>query len=96
MKSIKISGLDYTVNFRNNEEMGGLIGSADFNKQEININSTHTAQTKQIAIFHEILHLLSDSYGIHLTEEEVKIITHSFVALLRDNPTLVNDIFSVE
>jgi Zn-dependent peptidase ImmA (M78 family) len=96
MKSIKISGLDYTVNFRNNEEMGGLIGSADFNKQEININSTHTAQTKQIAIFHEILHLLSDSYGIHLTEEEVKIITHSFVALLRDNPNLVNDIFSVE
>jgi hypothetical protein len=96
MKSIKISGLDYIVNFKNNEEMGGLIGSADFNKQEININSTHTAQTKQIAIFHEILHLLSDSYGIHLTEEEVKIITHSFVALLRDNPTLVNDIFSVE
>lgn len=96
MRSIKISGLDYTIKFKNNEEMNGLIGSADFNKQEININSTHTAQTKQIAIFHEILHLLSDSYGIHLTEEEVKIITHSFVALLRDNPTLVNDIFSVE
>jgi Zn-dependent peptidase ImmA (M78 family) len=96
MKTIKISGLDYAIKFKSNEEMNGLIGSADFNKQEININSTHTTQTKQIAIFHEILHLLSDSYGIHLTEEEVKIITHAFVALLRDNPTLVTDIFSVE
>ena len=82
---LKISGLLYEVVYRSNEEMNGLIGSADFNKQLISINKEHTKQTQEIAVVHEVLHILSDAYGVGLSEEQIKILTHGIVALYKDN-----------
>lgn len=82
---LKIAGLDYDVIYKSNDEMNGLIGTADFNKQLISINKEHTEQTQQIALVHEILHILSDAYGVSLSEEQIKILTHGIVALCKDN-----------
>ena len=69
--------------------MNGLVGSADFNRQLISINHDHTEQTQRIAVFHEVLHIVSDAYGLNLTEEQVKIGTHAFIALIEDNRELL-------
>ena len=90
MDIIKIAGIDYNIALKSSEEMGGLIGTADFNRQLISINKEHTEQTKRIALFHEILHLLSDAYGLELTEQQVKIGTHAFIAFVEDNKKLLN------
>jgi hypothetical protein len=82
---LKISGILYDVVYRSTEEMNGLIGSADFNKQLISINKDHTAQTQEIAFVHEVLHILSDAYGVGMSEEQIKIMTHAIVALYKDN-----------
>ena len=86
---IKIAGIDYSIVLKSTEEMNGLIGTADFNKQLISINKDHTQQTQRIAAFHEVLHLVSDAYGLNLTEEQVKIGTHAFIALIEDNKELL-------
>ena len=65
-----------------------LIGTADFNKQLIRINKDHTEQTQEIAAVHELLHIISDAYGIGLTEEQIKILTHGIIALYKDNENL--------
>jgi hypothetical protein len=88
MKQIKISGLLYDVVYKSNEEMEGRIGLADFNRQLISVNESHTSQTQQIALMHEILHLLDMSYNLKLTEEQVVYTTHSLIALFADNPEL--------
>ncbi len=87
--TIKIAGIDYSIVLKSTEEMNGLIGTADFNKQLISINKDHTPQTQRIAAFHEVLHLVSDAYGLNLTEEQVKIGTHAFIALIEDNKELI-------
>ena len=85
---IKVAGILYDVEYCSNEEMGGLIGTADFNKQLIRINKDHTEQTQEIAAVHELLHIISDAYGIGLTEEQIKILTHGIIALYKDNENL--------
>jgi len=84
---IKIAGLTYQILELPSEDMQGRIGFADFNKQLIGIGKEFTEQTKKIAIYHEIMHILSDAYGLHLTEEQVKIGTHALIAFIADNPS---------
>lgn len=83
---ILVSGISYDINFKDPEKMGGHIGLANFNSQEISINNSFTKQTQNIALIHEIIHIISDSYGLELTENQVKIGTHAFIAFLHDNP----------
>ena len=83
---VKVAGLYYSIEQKTNAEMNNRIGLADFNKQEILINKEHTEQTRKIAVYHEIIHILSDVYGLNLTEQQVQIGTHALIAFLSDNP----------
>ena len=88
-EQVKIAGIDYSIALKSTEEMNGLIGTADFNRQLISINKDHTEQTQRIAVCQEILHIVSDAYGLNLTEEQVKIGTHALIALIEDNKELL-------
>jgi Zn-dependent peptidase ImmA (M78 family) len=89
MDMVKIAGITYNIELKSKEEMNGLVGSADFNRQLISINKEHTEQTQRIAVYHEILHLLSDAYGLKLTEEQVKIGTHALIAFVEENKDIL-------
>ena len=89
MDKVKISGIDYSIVMKSPEEMGGNIGLANFNNQEISINQSMTAQTIKIAKWHEVIHILDHAYDLGMTEKQVKIFTHALVALLEDNPNIV-------
>lgn len=89
MQTVRISGVDYTIIMKTTEEMGGGIGLANFNTQEIWLNSNSTKQTLKIAKWHEVIHMLDHAYGLDMTETQVKFLTHAFVALLEDNPGIV-------
>lgn len=86
--TFRVAGIDYQIIQKPSEEMNGHLGLADFNNQSVIINQNCSEQTKKIAIFHEILHLISDAYGLGLTEQQVKIGTHALIAFLADNPEL--------
>ena len=92
---IKVSGITYKVLTKTAEEMGGNIGLANFNTQEIWIHQDMTHQTKVIARWHETVHILEKVYGVKMSEEQVTIFTHALVALLKDNPNIV-DQFDIE
>ena len=92
--NIHISGIDFGVHYKTGEEMNGNIGLAQFDKQEIWINSGHTAQTKKIALLHETIHILSSVYNMNFSEEQVVVMTHAILGALRDNPEFVKEILS--
>jgi hypothetical protein len=83
---IKVAGIEYTIEEHAPDVMGGRLGLADFNAQHISINQSATPQTKKIAIYHEIMHIISDAWGLGLTESQVKIGTHALIAFLAENP----------
>jgi len=85
---LKICGLTYTVLYKTAQEMQGTIGLARFNDQEIWIGDHFTDQTQKIALWHEVLHILSDAYNLKMTEEQVKFMTHALIAFAEDNPAI--------
>jgi len=82
---MKIGGIYYDVIHKTNEELNGNVGLADFNRQEISINTEHTMQTQRIALIHEVLHILDNTYNLKLTEEQVTFTAHALVSLIEDN-----------
>lgn len=88
--NIKICGLTYSIQLKTPEEMKGSVGLANFNTQEIWINQTMTDQTKKIAVYHEVLHMLDHAYNLKLSEEQVTFTAHALLALVSDNQLLVN------
>ena len=89
MSEIRVCGITYQIVEKTSEEMSGTLGLADFNTQIISINRDYSNQTKKIARWHETLHILSSAYNIKLTEDQVVMLTHAFVALLEDNKNIV-------
>ena len=87
--SIKICGLVYAILYKTPEEIEGRIGLANFNTQEISINQNMTAQTRKIAKWHEVIHMLDHAYDLDMTEKQVKFFTHALIALFEDNPGIV-------
>lgn len=88
---LKICGITYEVLYKTPEEMQGNIGLALFNSQEIWINETFSEQTKKIALWHEVLHILDHAYNLKMTEEQVKFQTHALIALVEDNPEVFSN-----
>ncbi len=84
--TIKVAGIEYTIVEHAPDVMGGRLGLADFNAQQITINQSATPQTKKIAVYHEIMHIISDAWGLDLSESQVKIGTHALIAFLAENP----------
>jgi len=89
MNKVRISGIDYSIVMKPSEEMGGTIGLANFNTQEISINREMTSQTIKIAKWHEVIHMLDHAYDLEMTEKQVKFFTHALIALIEDNPGVV-------
>jgi len=85
---MKIAGVEYEVLYLSSDEMNGNIGLADFNKQKIMINRDSTGQTQRIAIVHEVLHILDQTFNLKLSEEQVTYTAHAIFALISDNPEL--------
>jgi Zn-dependent peptidase ImmA (M78 family) len=88
---MKIGGIYYNVLYKPTDQLNGNVGLADFNRQEISINSDHTPQTQKIALIHEVLHILDSTYNLKLTEEQVIYTTHALISLFEDNKEIFKD-----
>jgi hypothetical protein len=83
---LRIAGINYKIELLSTEEMKGHLGLADFNNQKISINKETTEATQQIALIHEVIHILDKSFNIKLTEEQVIYTAQALVSLTNDNP----------
>lgn len=88
-EKIKVAGIEYEIKEFSNEEMKGTLGLADFNKQLISLNKESTDTTKKIAVYHEIIHILDNAFGLDLSERQVKYLTHAIIAFIQENPEFI-------
>lgn len=85
-KPVRICGVDYPVILKTPAEMPHHWGEYHEALQEIWIRNDCTADNKSNTILHEILHAMSDVYGIDLKERQVFILANTLIGVCRDNP----------
>ena len=92
LQKIKVGGLEYNILYRPVSEMpSGILGYANFEKQEIGINAEASIATQRVALWHETLHILSTAYTLKLEEDQVNMLTQVLLAFVSDNPTFTED-----
>ena len=85
---IKILYKEYTVEHEPNlhDQGGDLYGQIDYMIEKIYLNPNSSEEQQKATLIHEIVHGLSDMYGIGLKEKQVEKLGNAFYMLIRDNP----------
>ena len=70
--------------------MGGdlLYGDINYSTQEIHLNKDFSKAQQKATLVHEIVHGISDMYGLGFEEETVEVFSNALYATMQDNPGL--------
>lgn len=97
-KSIRIGGVDYTIELRENVRLGNEVcyGTIDYTTSTILISTTDSIghQHKCITMWHEILHGIFEHACCHQKNEEeiVEVLSKGIYQVLQDNGMALFDI----
>jgi hypothetical protein len=68
----------------------GAMGCDEYDKNRILLKSGMPESIRAVTLMHELIHDISSSYSMRLSEQNVDTLATAFVTLLRDNPRLVD------
>ena len=86
--NIKIAGRYFEIIEEagiHNEEGTALLGQITIDKALIKIAPNQAEQVKYSTFVHEVVHGISDMYGLNLLEDQVSILAHGLVQVEEDN-----------
>lgn len=85
-REIKIGAYNYKVVYAPNLVYDHkLLGQALAEKQLIRIEPDTTPQTKEVTLWHEIVHSINDVYGCELDENNIDRIAQGITAILKND-----------
>ena len=85
IRTIKIAGTVYPIQYTDKMDIEGAIAYIDFNKQIIVIDNNYPDEMKKLALLHEIIHGVNYAYNAGLEEAEVDKLSRGLYATLKDN-----------
>jgi len=91
--TIKIFGETYNVILKSELEMNNNLGLCHPDKQEIWLNEKNTDQTNRNVLLHECVHAIDYMNDLDMTERQVNVSSTALIALVKDNPELLNYFF---
>ena len=85
-KKIKIGWKSYEVKHAKETLNSGdaLYGQIDYDKQVITLRDSNTAIQDEATLVHEVLHGISDMYGLDLNEKTVTLLGDALYTVMRD------------
>ena len=97
IKKIKIGYLDYTLEHKRQEEMGGFLGLHERSGVQATIQvGSETQKGSELVntVIHEMLHGVWDEYVLPKDDEErmVSILANGITGLMRDNKELFREL----
>lgn len=87
-QKLKIIGREYKVEY--NEELNGLYGRCDERNQLISITPNQLPAIEVDTVLHEVVHAVSDMMNLQMKERQVYCITTGLIAVMKDNPELLD------
>lgn len=82
----KLFSKNWTVKY--STEMGKDLGECDIEQQTVTVKDELLLEQEQSTLLHELLHAISDSLGLCLTEKQVLGLESGLYDLDRSNPQL--------
>ena len=84
---VKIGWKKYKVALANEALNSGetLYGQIDYDRQTITLRQSNTEEQNEETLIHEVLHGISDMYGMEMTEEFVAKLSNAVYTFLKDN-----------
>lgn len=86
---IKIGGIIYRVEYTDSINMNGELANTDFDKCLIRIDKTIDKQQQYCALIHELLHCINNQ----LSEKDVEFLAMSIYQIIKDNKTILKELF---
>jgi len=78
------------------DDESGDMGRWDWLDAEILLNQSLKGAARALTLLHEVLHAISDMYGLDLEESQVRVLEQALGSFVKDNPKeamrIVNEI----
>lgn len=89
--TLKVGPERYSVYLRDSVYDGSqnLMGRVSYRRSEIEVSKEYEPRKQRNTLWHEAIHAVSDTYHIGLTEKQVRILEVGLLALIDDNPQLL-------
>ncbi len=87
---VKIGWKNYDVRYAEERLNSGneLFGQIDYQTCKITLREHNTQEQNECTLIHEILHGVSEMYGLNMEEEQVERLANALYTLLVDNERL--------
>ena len=91
-REVKIGWKKYKVALANEALNSGevLYGQIDYDRQTITLRQSNTDEQNEETLIHEVLHGISDMYGMEMTEDFVARLSNALYTFLKDNNLSMN------
>jgi Zn-dependent peptidase ImmA (M78 family) len=95
--SVKIGWKRYNIRFAEERLNSGneLFGQIDYQTCTITLRGRNTQEQDECTLIHEILHGVSEMYGLNMEEEQVERLANALYTFLVDNEKTVQEVFGV-
>ena len=84
-KTLQIASFRYTLGFAELNDNHHLLGQCRNDKQQMVFEPNLTQQTKDQALWHEVLHAIDTCYSCKLEEEEIDRTAQGITAVLKND-----------
>lgn len=96
-RNIVIGAFQYVINFKEHIVYGGdaLYGQHNPADLILTIDSKTSPQRQAATVLHEVIHAINAQSNLDLSEEQVDVLSHQWLSVMRDNPKLITDMMAV-
>jgi len=72
----------------------GAYGTNDYGKQKIWLDESNAMDVQIATFFHEIVHIISKTFSMGLSETQTDCMAMSITSLIKDNPDFIRSLLS--
>ena len=91
---MRVGAQEIKIGHMPSEDTTGDMGRWDWNTGEILLKANLPVETYSLTLLHEVLHVISDLYGLDLKESVVRVLEQGLGAWIQDNPAIVQDMIN--
>jgi len=93
MDYVRVGAIDIKIDHRATmEDLGEYVSGPEY---LIRLSDQCPEPVKTMVLVHEIIHALSDQYGLEFSEKTVRVLETAVTQIIRDNPGLLGTLQAV-
>jgi len=93
MTHVRVGGIDIKIETTDDmEDLGEYVSGPEY---LIRLSTECPDPVRSMVLIHEIIHAVSDQYGLEFSEKTVRVLETAMTQIIRDNPSLLGTLQAV-